>query len=157
MTVHKRRPVMNRRTPRLPAVARVPQQHTRLTRALLHTRLLHHLIDQQVCELRYATPTTGRLADIPLRYASGGERLIALIPHTERKDWPTTFTKPYPVRVLLEREWRPARAWLAAPGQPGWNEARRVYDRCFPDATGDSDLFLAVTLAASAVGSSEQG
>jgi hypothetical protein len=125
-----------------------PTPQIRLAHVMLHSRLVHHLIDHQLCEVRYAQPGNDRPVTVTLPYAPGSERLVARLPDAEQAPWLRLFRSPYPVRVLLNSRWRSGWASLILPGQPSWPEARKVYRRCYPETSGDDrGAFLAIALA----------
>jgi hypothetical protein len=59
---------------------------------------------------------------------------------------------PYPVEVLLHRQWQRGLARAVARGQYGWRPAQRAYAERFTRVLlDDADIFVVVTLRPGAV------
>lgn len=115
--------------------------------AVLHTHLVHSLLDAHLCELRFPTPEPGGQDRRPVGYVRRGDELVVRVDGQDDSRWWYPFTMPYPVRVLLRRRWYQGLARALAAGQPGWLPARSVYaERFSPDLLSDSDIYLLIGL-----------
>lgn len=63
-----------------------------VAQAILHTRLVHGMLDGQFCELRYPSPTTGDDTTRLVRYAVRGTDLVVLAEMADHDQWWRTFT-----------------------------------------------------------------
>jgi hypothetical protein len=116
---------------------------------MLHTHLVHGLLDAQFCELRYTSPATARDVNLLVRYARAGEDLVVLAQTTGGDRWWRTFIRPYPVHVLLRGAWRQGAAHMTVLGQPAWRTAAHAFAGRFPRiAVRPGDIFIVVTLTA---------
>ncbi|GAB7045099.1 hypothetical protein [Catenuloplanes indicus] len=111
-------------------------------RLLLHTPLLRRLVDGRVCELTF----TGRTG-MPVRYVSTGTEVLVNAREAARDPWWTAFRCPAPVHVWLAGERRYGHGRAVCHGQPGWEQARLVYQRRFPQPpVAGTDIFVVITL-----------
>jgi hypothetical protein len=125
---------------------------------LLHMRLVHGLLDGQFCELRYSSPATARHVSLLLRYATNGQDLVVLADMTDRDRWWRTFVRPYPVHVLLHRQWRQGLGCTAIRGQAAWREAAAIYTHRFPHITVQpADIFVTIALRADPAAGAAEG
>src|SRR5581483_4020510 len=115
--------------------------------AVLHTRLIHAVLDGQFCELSYPSPSTGRTASRLVRYARRGPDLVVLAKTGDHDQWWRTFTQPHPVRVLLRRQQRQGTGHAVILGQPAWREAATTFAERFPHVpVQPADIFVVVSL-----------
>ncbi|HKT02694.1 MAG TPA: hypothetical protein VJT31_24450 [Rugosimonospora sp.] len=118
-----------------------------VAQAILHTRLVHGMLDGQFCELRYPSPTTGDDTTRLVRYAVRGTDLVVLAEMADHDQWWRTFTRPYPVHVLLLRRWRQGLGHAAILGQPAWRQAMTAFAERYPHlAVAPADIFVVVSL-----------
>ena len=83
-----------------------------LIRAVLRSPA-HRLLSRRLVLLAYRGRRTGRLHEIPLRYADlDGGRLVAVALHPERKLWWRSLVEPTPVSLVLRGERLEATATL---------------------------------------------
>jgi hypothetical protein len=122
--------------------------------AALHAPMVHSLIDGWVCAMRFIAPDGGRFTSRPVPYARTADGdLIVLVEFPSRDRWWCVFTMPYPVEVLLHRQWHHGLARAVAHGQYGWWRAQRAYAECFARVPlDDADIFVVVTLRPGSVG-----
>src|ERR1041384_1729236 len=59
---------------------------------------LHHLLDTEMCELRYTAPRSAREVSLPVMYA-GHDDLVVLVGDAAEKTWWRAVRRPYPVAV----------------------------------------------------------
>lgn len=60
---------------------------------------LHHLLDTEMCELRYTAPRSHRTVSLPVMFATDGDDLIVLVGDAAEKSWWRTYRRPYPVEI----------------------------------------------------------
>jgi deazaflavin-dependent oxidoreductase (nitroreductase family) len=80
-------------------------------------------------ELRYTGRRSGRQYALPVQYAREGERLVVVPQGAESKTWWRNFAAPQPVSVRFRGRMRTGVAHVIHPGQPGWDEDRRLYEQ----------------------------
>ncbi len=142
-------------TPTAPTAPPVPDRSPRriphgrpVVTAILHTGLVHGLIDGSVCELRFPSPEGRGEVRLPVAYVrtARGELVVPVVA-PDRERWWHAFTMPYPLRVYLCRRWRHALGHAVAIGQPGWRRAQRACAERYPrQPLDDGDIFLLITL-----------
>ncbi|GAB7044767.1 MULTISPECIES: hypothetical protein [Catenuloplanes] len=116
-------------------------------RLLLHTPLLRRLLDDHVCELTFTVRAGTTRTAMPVRYVGTGTEIVVNAPEADRDPWWIAFRDPAPVRLWLAGERRQGRGRAVCRGQPGWDQARLLYQRRFarPSVTA-LDVLVVITL-----------
>jgi hypothetical protein len=88
----------------------------------------HRLLSGTAIELRYTGRRSGRRYLLPVQYAREGNRLVVVPQGAETKTWWRNFLTPQPVSVRLASRLRDGIATVVQPGDPAWEEDRRLYE-----------------------------
>jgi hypothetical protein len=121
-----------------------PRWVNRVVRAVLHSPLLHRLLDARLCELRYRTPRSGRTVALPVAYALDGDRVVVMVGNADRKRWWRAFRQPRPVSLLLRRRSRDGVGRIVDPSDPSYAHARLTYRLRHHVSSMDDAEFLVV-------------
>jgi deazaflavin-dependent oxidoreductase (nitroreductase family) len=88
----------------------------------------HRLLSSVAIELRYTGRRSGRQYVLPVQYARTDGRLVVAPQRPELSTWWRNFRTPQPVTVLVRGRLREGTARVVGPGNPSWEEDRRVYE-----------------------------
>lgn len=113
---------------------------------LLRTPLLHRILDESVCELRFAGRRSGRNVALPVMYAQRGDQVVVLVGGSAEKRWWRSFSQPHPAQVLLRGVPRAGVGHVVAAGAADRDEASSVYAARFPDLPAEDDPYVVIAL-----------
>jgi|SRR5579859_2716770 len=116
---------------------------------LMHTPLLHALVDRRTCLLRYLIPGTDRQITRTVGYAVRADgSLVVRIDGTGTQRWWRAFATQYPVQVYRRGCWYHGHGRALTHGQYGWRHAYSAYAGRYPRVVlDDADIFVVLTLA----------
>jgi hypothetical protein len=134
-------PVGRRRGGRGAAVVRA------LTLLVLHTPLVHTLLDRAVCELRFTGRHSGRTVTLPVMYAGQGGDLVVLVGRAAGKTWWHNFSRPHVVHVRRARRWYEGIGRTVTAGADARPTAVDTYRARFPRVRiKDADPFVVIVM-----------
>jgi hypothetical protein len=91
-------------------------------------------LHRRVLGLRFPGAVSGRVVELPVRYASDGPRLVVMPGHPEAKHWWHNLEwQLTEVDVLRSRHWSSAVAEVLTPGTPSYDSARSAYCKRWGD------------------------
>ncbi|HEU0240582.1 MAG TPA: hypothetical protein VFR11_15075 [Micromonosporaceae bacterium] len=106
------------------------RRHTGLNHALLAVLRspLHRLLDDNVCEVAYQAPRSGRHVALPVMYAADGDDLVILVGDAAAKTWWRAFRKPHGVQVRRHGATRAGTARVISVGDARYAGAATAYE-----------------------------
>ncbi|MEV0718021.1 hypothetical protein [Asanoa sp. NPDC050611] len=85
------------------------------------------LLDHRICALIYRLPRSGRIVELPVRYAAVGNVVLVAVGRPDAKTWWHAFHEPWPVSVLLQGQTREGVGRVLNLTQPGHRAALLIY------------------------------
>jgi deazaflavin-dependent oxidoreductase (nitroreductase family) len=109
---------------------------------------VHRLLSELVLELNYSGRRSGRSYVLPVEYARAGRLLVVRPQAPSGSTWWRNFRPAAPVTVRLTGQVHRAVARVVAPGEPDWDQMRRIYqNRRLRAATTVAGPLVVLTLA----------
>jgi hypothetical protein len=112
-----------------------PDRHARNHPAVNHAVLmllrspLHHLLDTEMCELRYTAPVSRREVSLPVMFAADRDALVVLVGDAAEKMWWRAFRHPHPVEIHRGGDVRHGTGQILAADDARYAAAVGAYDR----------------------------
>jgi deazaflavin-dependent oxidoreductase (nitroreductase family) len=122
--------------------------------AVLRSRA-HRLLSGMALELLYTGRRSGRAYALPVQYAADGDQVVVWPQAGERAVWWRNFREPASVTVRLAGRLRGGTAVAIGKGEPGWDDARRLYGTRWRRAAARMTGPLVVILLVGEVGNKD--